>query len=56
MGTSFLADMHADCLCLRKSKTVVSSLLLMFIQTKMQLTFNDTYFGLYIVNLKIIDI
>ena len=52
METSFLADMHTDCLCLRESKTVVSCPLLMFIQTKLQLMFNDTHVGRSVVNQK----
>ena len=45
METTFLADMDTDCLCLRESKTIVSCLLLKFIQTKLQLMLNDTHIG-----------
>ena len=38
------------------SKTVVSCPLLKFIQTKLQLTFNDNHVGRSVRNLKIIDL
>ena len=52
----FLADKHTECLCLRESKTVFSCPLLAFIQTKLQLTLNDTHIGRSVANLKITDI
>ena len=53
---SFLADMHTDCLCLRESKTVVSCPLLKFIQTKLQLTFDNAHDERSVAGLKVIDI
>ena len=47
MKTSFLADMHTDGFCPRKSKTIVSCSLLKFVQTKLQLTLDYTHTGLF---------
>ena len=56
METTFLTDMHTDCFCLKEPTIVVSCPLLKFIQTKLQLTFNDTHVGPSVASLKIIDI